>query len=113
VLLVVVTVAALQVAVTFMHPNTSNFVYAGPSGRENGASIAALTTLNITQVVTQMVTYGTTQTQTLIVTSPQTVTDSITLPPQAVPPDYTPFGIATVAAAGMLALMAMFLKRRR
>jgi hypothetical protein len=113
VLLVVVTVAALQVAVTFMHPNTSNFVYAGASGHENEITPGALSTLNVTQVVTKVVSYGTTQTQTLVVTSPQTVTDSITLPPQAVPPDYTPVGIAIVVAVGMLALLAMFLKRRR
>lgn len=110
-LLVIISVSALQVAVTFMHPSTSNFVYAGASGRENQVTPGALTTLNVTQVQTKVVTQGTTQ--TLVITSSQTVTDSITLPPQTIPPDYTPVGIAIVVAVGMLALLVMFLKRRR
>jgi hypothetical protein len=111
VLLVVITVAALQVAVTLLQPNTSNFVYAGASGHENEVTPGALTTVAVTQVVTQVSTQATTQ--TLVVTSPQTVTNNITLPPQTIPPDYNPFGIAIVVAVGMLALLVMFLRRKR
>jgi len=114
VLLLVVTVAALQVAITLVRPNASNLVYAAVSGgRENqtassAVSPGAVVTENQTLVITQ----GTTQ--TLMVTpTPQTVTSIITISPQAAPPDYTPIGIALVVAVGILALFAMFMKRKR
>jgi len=112
VLLVIITVAALQVAVTLMRPNTSNLVYAAVSGREAQTTSSAPTSGVITENQTLVVTQGTTQ--TLMVTPPaQTVTSVVTLTPQVAAPDYTPIGIAVVVAVGILALFAMFMKRKR
>jgi len=110
---VVITVTALQVAVTLIHPNISNLVYGAASGIENASTTPTVITSGVfTQ--TQVVTTGTTQIQTIVVTPPtQTVTTNITLPPQTIPPDYTPIGIAVVVGVGILALFAMFLKRRQ
>jgi hypothetical protein len=109
---VVITVAALQVAVTLMRPNSLNLVYGAASGHEVISSVSVLTSGVVTQ--TLVVTLGSTQTQTMLVTlPPQTVTNNITLPPQTIPPDYSPLGIAVVFGVGILALFAMFLKRRR
>ena len=113
VLLVVITVAALQVSVGFIHPNVSNLVYGAASGIENASITATVVTSGIV-TQTQVVTTGTTQIQTIVVTPPtQTVTNNVTLPPQTIPPDYTPIGVAVVVGVGILALFAMFLKRRQ
>ena len=110
-LLVVITIAALQLSITLMHPTPSTFVY-GSSAVLHEIN-PGYTTINITQVETQVVTQPTTQTQTIITTAaPQTITSNVTIAPQAIPPDYTPIGIAIVVVIGILVLLVMFLRRR-
>lgn len=110
-LLVVITISTLQVAIYLMRPNTSNFVYAAASANEQ----ATLGQVTLTSVVVSN------QTMTLVSTFPTTVATTVsmtfattvTFQPLQSPPDYTPAGIGIVAAAAIIALLIIFLKRKR
>ena len=114
-LLIVGTIAALQVAVSLIQPNTSNLVYAAQSGHENQVPslTSGLTSVGVsvsasTEIMTLISTFPTTVATTVSMTFATTVT------PQSPPEyDYTPAGIGIVTAAAIIALLIMFLKRRR
>jgi hypothetical protein len=114
-LLIVVTISVLQVVIFLMQPNTSNLVYAAQSGGAHENQVTTITAGSSSVVVSIS-----NRTMTLISTFPTTVATTVsmtfatTVTPQSPPGyDYTPAGIGIVTAAAIIALLIMFLKRKR
>jgi len=125
VLLVMVSaIVGLQMAVLLTHPTTSDLVgvYAA-SGQKNPPSTSTTNSTLIifsssSSVSTSSSKASTTQATSQPPTStlpPQTVTASITVvQPQVIrAEDYTPIGVAIVAAVGILGLVVLFFRRMR
>jgi len=114
-LLIVITVSVLQVAIFLMQPNTSNLVYAAQSGgaHENQVTTIAAGSASVivsisNKTMTLISTFPTTVATTVSITSATTITSQLQSGT-----DYTPVGIGVVTAAAIIALLVMFLKRKR
>ena len=113
-LLIVVTISVLQVAIFLMQPNTSNLVYAAQSGgHENQVTTIAAGSASVivsisNKTMTLISTFPTTVATTVSITSATTITSQLQSGT-----DYTPVGIGVVTAAAIIALLVMFLKRKR
>lgn len=132
-LIIVSAIVAFQMAVLLTHPTTSDLieVYAGQCTSNGGryCVVGGVTYSNSTSTsstsssvsasssVASTSQAATTQSQPPPSTpSAQTVTTSITLsvqPEVIYAQDYTPIGVAVVAAVGIVGLVMMFLKRMR
>jgi cobalamin synthase len=112
-LILVISVSLFQVAAFLIQPRSSSLGnILGNTGNEKSTASVGLTSQNsptnqtVTVATTVLTTVPTTLVKTVSVTNTTTVLSS---PPQ----DYSPFGIATVVAVAMIALVVMFMRRQR
>ena len=116
-LILIISVSLLQVAAFLIQPRSSSLgiIVAGTGNNEKQTS-ATTSVLSETSSppTTQTVTVATTVPTTVPTTVATTVSVTNTTTVLSQPPkDYTPFGIAIVVAVAMIALVTMFMRRRR
>jgi hypothetical protein len=114
VLILVISVSLFQVAAFLIQPRSSSLGnILGNTGNEK-PTISAGSSQNSSPPTNQTVTVATTVPTTVPTTIVKTVSVTNTTTVLSSPPqDYSPFGIATVVAVAMIALVVMFMRRQR
>jgi len=115
VLIVVIAISLFQAAAFLTQPRRFTFEEAAsgigpePTSSTQVSSVSGSSRVS-NMTVTIPTTFPTTIPTTVLVSVSVTNVSTVAVQPQ---PDYTPIGIAIIVAAGILALVMMFMRRRR